>query len=45
MEKVMACSIGVCRGCVIKLLKNNEETQASVCKDGPVFIGNEIIWD
>lgn len=45
MERVMACSIGVCRGCVIKLMKHNEATYASVCKDGPVFNGSEIIWD
>ena len=45
MEKVMACSIGVCRGCVIKLSKDNETINASVCKDGPVFKGNEVIWD
>ena len=45
MEKVMACSIGVCRGCVIKLSKNNETINASVCKDGPVFKGSEVIWD
>ncbi len=45
MERVMACSLGVCRGCVIKLLKNNEEQNASVCKDGPVFLGSEIIWN
>lgn len=45
MEKVMACSIGVCRGCVIKLNKNNKEEMASVCKDGPVFKGSEIIWE
>ncbi len=41
MEKVMACGIGVCRGCIIEL-KNGEN--ASVCKDGPVFFGNEIKW-
>jgi len=45
MEKVMACSIGVCRGCVIKLIKDNETVTASVCKDGPVFKGSEIVWD
>ncbi len=45
MEKVMACSIGVCRGCIIKLIKNNEVINASVCKDGPVFKGSEVIWD
>lgn len=44
MEKVMACSIGVCRGCVIKLFKNDEIVMASICKDGPVFRGDEIIW-
>lgn len=44
MEKVMACSIGVCRGCVIKLNKNGELYNASVCKDGPVFKGNEVVW-
>ncbi len=45
LEKVMACSIGVCRGCVIKLMKKQEIVTASVCKDGPVFLGSEIIWD
>lgn len=45
MEKVMACSIGVCRGCVIRLTKNDEVAYASVCKDGPVFVGSEIVWD
>lgn len=45
MEKVMACGIGVCRGCVIKVLKDNVETTASICKDGPVFWGSEIIWE
>ena len=41
MEKEMACSIGVCRGCVIEL-KNGKN--ATVCKDGPVFNGGEIKW-
>lgn len=45
MEKIMACSIGVCRGCVIKLMRDNKIIPASVCKDGPIFKGNEIIWE
>ena len=45
MERVMACSIGVCRGCVIRIIKENETLYASVCKDGPVFKGSEIVWD
>lgn len=44
MEKVMACSIGVCRGCVIDIVKDGKTINASVCKDGPVFNGNEVLW-
>ena len=44
LERVMACSIGVCRGCVIKLNRNNELINASVCTDGPVFKGSEVVW-
>ena len=44
MEKVMACGIGVCRGCVIDVIKNGKTVNASVCKDGPVFKGSEIVW-
>lgn len=44
MEKVMACSIGVCRGCVIQVNKNGKIVNASVCQDGPVFLGNEVVW-
>lgn len=44
MEKTMACSIGVCRGCVIPLNKNGKIDNASVCKDGPVFLGEEVVW-
>lgn len=45
MEKVMACGIGVCRGCVIKLKDKNGIKNASVCADGPVFSGTEVIWE
>lgn len=42
MEKEMACSIGVCRGCVIELTNGRNVT---VCKDGPVFLSEAIRWD
>ena len=45
LEKVMACSIGVCRGCTIKLKRNNEIIRASVCKDGTIFKGEEVLWE
>lgn len=44
MEKVMACGIGVCRGCVIEIKKGDKIQNATVCKDGPVFNGAEVVW-
>lgn len=44
MEKVMACGIGVCRGCVIKVKQGDAVVNKTVCKDGPVFAGKEVIW-
>lgn len=44
MEKVMACGIGVCRGCVIKVKQLDAVVNKTVCKDGPVFAGKEVIW-
>ena len=40
LEEHMACGVGACLGCVV-LTKNGYK---SVCKDGPVFGGQEIIW-
>lgn len=44
MEKVMACGIGVCRGCVIQVKKDGQIVNKTVCKDGPVFKGEEVVW-
>lgn len=44
MEKEMACSIGVCRGCVIKVKDGGSVKNASVCQDGPVFKAEVIEW-
>lgn len=44
MEKIMACGIGVCRGCVIDIKKDGKTINATVCKDGPVFSGSEVVW-
>ena len=45
MEERMACGIGACVGCAIKIKKGNDWENLKVCKDGPVFWGNEILWD
>jgi dihydroorotate dehydrogenase electron transfer subunit len=44
MEKTMACGIGVCRGCVIKTNEGGKIVNKTVCKDGPVFRGAEVVW-
>ena len=44
MEKVMACGIGVCRGCAVKIKKDGKIVNKTVCKDGPVFDGKEVVW-
>lgn len=40
LEEYMACGIGVCLGCAVK----TKSGYKMVCKDGPVFEANEIIW-
>ena len=47
MEERMACGIGACVGCAVKIKKdeNTDFENLKVCKDGPVFLSNEVIWD
>ncbi|MBE7706254.1 MAG: hypothetical protein E7Z91_03305 [Cyanobacteria bacterium SIG30] len=45
MEKVMACGIGVCRGCIIQVKTKEGIENRSICGDGPVFRGDEVIWE
>ena len=44
LEERMACGIGACLGCACRTLKNDEEYFAHVCKDGPVFNAEEVLW-
>ncbi|MBC8527618.1 MAG: dihydroorotate dehydrogenase electron transfer subunit [Candidatus Cloacimonetes bacterium] len=43
METVMACGIGSCCGCAIKVEENGKPVYKKVCKDGPVFDGYKIV--
>ncbi len=45
MEERMACSIGVCVGCVIDTIQDGEVIKKKVCVDGPVFRGEEIVFE
>jgi len=49
LEEHMACGIGACLGCVVKVRAQNASRRTPfaykrVCKDGPVFSASEIIW-
>ncbi|MGN1317976.1 MAG: dihydroorotate dehydrogenase electron transfer subunit [Lachnospirales bacterium] len=44
MEERMACGIGACVGCVVKIKEGDSWTHKKVCKDGPVFNSKEVIW-
>lgn len=41
LETIIACGLGACFGCTI----NTKDGYKLVCKDGPVFRGEDIIFD
>lgn len=41
LEEHMACGIGACLGCVV----NTKNGYQRVCKEGPVFAADEIVWE
>ncbi|MEW6615448.1 MAG: dihydroorotate dehydrogenase electron transfer subunit [Thermodesulfobacteriota bacterium] len=43
LEARMACAVGACLGCIVKT-KAGGDVYKKVCKDGPVFDSNDIIW-
>ncbi len=52
LENNMACGIGVCMGCVQKIrgaaagdTSESEWHFERVCRDGPVFDAEDIVWD
>lgn len=45
LEEHMACGVGVCLGCPVKVRKDLVDYEYKmVCKDGPVFASEQIIW-
>lgn len=45
MEERMACGIGACVGCAVKVHYRDSFVYKKVCVDGPVFDSKDIIWD
>ena len=46
LEERMGCAVGACLGCVATVRdQEGNVRRAKVCKDGPVFRGEEVVWD
>ncbi len=45
LEERMGCGIGACLVCACRTIRDGEEYYSHVCKDGPVFSGEEVIFD
>lgn len=45
MEERMACGVGACLGCAVKLRGENGDCYGRVCRDGPVFDAGRIVWE
>ncbi len=44
LEEFMACAIGGCAGCAVKIKTANGEAMKRVCVDGPVFEASSVVW-
>lgn len=45
LEERMACGVGACLGCAVMTEQNGERLVKRVCKDGPVFDADEIVFE
>jgi len=46
LEEHMGCAVGACLGCVVTLTDGaGTLIHKKVCQDGPVFRGEEVVWD
>ncbi|VAW92477.1 Dihydroorotate dehydrogenase (NAD(+)), electron transfer subunit [hydrothermal vent metagenome] len=43
LEEYMACAVGGCAGCVVKIKTKNEVAMKRVCVDGPVFDAHQVV--
>jgi hypothetical protein len=41
MEQNMGCAVGACLGCVVMGVDGPQR----VCREGPVFAADEIVWE
>ncbi|MBQ9384200.1 MAG: dihydroorotate dehydrogenase electron transfer subunit [Ruminiclostridium sp.] len=44
LEERMGCGVGACVGCVARIRRGGEEELLRVCKEGPVFNAEEVLF-
>jgi dihydroorotate dehydrogenase electron transfer subunit len=44
LEEFMACAVGGCAGCTVKIITPDGEAMKRVCVDGPVFSAATVVW-
>jgi len=44
LEEYMACAVGGCAGCVVRIKTPTGPAMQRVCVDGPVFDGQSVLW-
>jgi len=44
LEEYMACAVGGCAGCAVKIRTPEGDAMKRVCVDGPVFEASSVIW-
>ena len=44
LEEFMACAVGGCAGCAVKINTPDGPAMKRVCVDGPVFRASDVVW-
>ena len=45
LEEFMACAVGGCAGCAVRVQVGEQEAMKRVCVDGPVFAAETVMWN
>jgi len=45
LEEFMACAVGGCAGCAVRIATPDGDAMKRVCVDGPVFDAATVVWD
>jgi dihydroorotate dehydrogenase electron transfer subunit len=44
LEQIMACGVGACMGCAVKVKDPSGNAYVRACTEGPVFTSERILW-